>query len=59
MRKLAWHNSFKRAFKKYTRNDINLKKQIFSVLSELSKDPFQPKLRTHKLTGKLKGLWAC
>jgi len=22
------------------------------------KDPFQPSLRTHKLTGRLKGLWA-
>lgn len=59
MRRLAWHNSFRRAFKKHTRKDKNLRQQIFDVLNELSKDPFQPKLRTHKLSGKLKGLWAC
>jgi len=30
-----------------------------NVSSELTRDPFQPNLRTHKLSGKLKGLWAC
>lgn len=59
MRRLAWHNSFRRAFKKYIRKDKNLQQQIFDVVNELSKDPFQPKLRAHKLSGKLKGLWAC
>jgi len=59
MRKLAWHNSFRRAFKKYAGKNFNLQKKIFNVLNELAKDPFQPKLRTHKLSGKLKGLWAC
>jgi addiction module RelE/StbE family toxin len=24
-----------------------------------SENPFDPRLRTHKLTGKLEGLWAC
>lgn len=59
MRKLTWHNSFKRAFKRYTRKDRKLQGQIFDVLNELADDPFQPKLRIHKLSGKLKGLWAC
>ena len=59
MRKLAWHNSFRRAFKKYTRKDKGLQQQILDVLNELSEDPFQSRLRTHKLSGKLKGLWAC
>lgn len=59
MRKLVWHNSFKRALKKYTRHDDETKGIIFNTLEELAKNPFHPGLRTHKLSGKLKGLWAC
>jgi addiction module RelE/StbE family toxin len=32
---------------------------IFSTLEKLSKEPFRPDLKTHKLHGKLAGLWAC
>ena len=33
--------------------------KIFTVLEVLSKEPFEPALKTHKLHGKLSGLWAC
>ena len=46
MRNLAWDNSFRRAFKKYTRHNQKLKDLIFNTLDELAKDPFQPKLKT-------------
>ena len=60
MRKLAWDNSFRRAFKKRTRNNPKLRTQIFRVLEQLAADPFHPSfLRTHKLKGTLEGLWAC
>ncbi len=59
MRKLVWDNSFRRAFKGRTRNDRGLQERIFETLAELVADPFQPKLRTHKLKGRLEGLWAC
>jgi mRNA interferase YafQ len=59
MRKLAWHNSFRQAFKRMTKRDQKLKEQIFRVLNELMNDPFQPVLKTHKLSGQLYGLWAC
>ena len=59
MRKLAWDNSFKRAFKKHTKNNQKLRELIFTTLDELAKDPFQAKVKTHKLSGQLKGLWAC
>ncbi len=36
-----------------------MQEKIFNVLDELSRDPFDPKLKTHKLQGKLNGLWAC
>lgn len=30
-----------------------------SALDRLAEDPFHPTLKTHKLSGQLKGLWAC
>ena len=59
MRRLAWHSSFRRAFKRHTRNNAALQDRIFQVLATLAKDPFDPTLKTHRLSGQLKGLWAC
>ena len=57
--KLTWDSSFKRAFKRRTRNQVELQEKIFRVLEQLARDPFYPALRTHKLSGQLEGLWAC
>ncbi|WP_045215644.1 type II toxin-antitoxin system RelE/ParE family toxin [Desulfonatronovibrio magnus] len=57
--KLAWTQGFKRGFKKATRNNEPLQEKIFSVLDNLCNNPFDAKLKTHKLHGKLMGLWAC
>lgn len=59
MRKLAWHSSFRQAFKRITKRDRRLQEQIIRVLNQLVLDPFQPVLKTHKLSGQLHGLWAC
>jgi len=59
MRKLAWDTSFRRAFKRRTRNNAALQDRIFQVLDRLAEDPFHPALKTHKLSGQLQGLWAC
>ena len=56
---LSWSNGFRRGFKKATRNNPVLQEKIFSVLEELARTPFDPHLKTHKLHGKLSGLWAC
>lgn len=56
---LSWSNGFRRGVKKATRNDPVLQEKIFSVLDKLSIEPFDPELKTHKLHGKLVGLWAC
>ena len=58
MRKLAWDTSFRRAFKRYTRNNPSLRDRIFQVLEQLAKNPFHSKLKTHKLSGQLKGLYS-
>ncbi len=49
MRKLVWDSSFRRALKVRTRNDRDLQERILDTLDELVADPFQPKLKTHKL----------
>jgi len=59
MKKLFWDASFRRAFKRHTRNNPALQNRIFQVLDRLAEDPFYPTLKTHKLSGQLEGLWAC
>jgi mRNA interferase YafQ len=59
MKKLAWDTSFRKAFKRRIRNNPGLQARILEVLDRLAEDPFYPPLRTHKLSGQLKGLWAC
>jgi mRNA interferase YafQ len=59
MMKLAWGSSFRRAFKPYTRNNPDRQNRVLQTLDELAHDPYHPAPRTHKLSGQLKGLWAC
>ena len=59
MRKLAWHSSFRRTFKRKTRKNPPLRERILETLERLAEDVFDPRLKTHKLRGQLEGLWAC
>ena len=59
MRKVIWEEGFKRAVKRQTKNQPLLKVKIIAVIRNLSEDPFVTSLRSHKLKGELKGLWAC
>jgi len=56
---LNWSSSYKRAFKKTIKKDTPLKDKILASMDLLQQDPFQPKLKTHKLKGILEGSWAC
>lgn len=58
MYQFIWENSFLRAYKKVTKNNFNLKEKIYQTLQLLSENPFNLKLRTHKLHGSLKSLMA-
>ena len=58
MIKVSWDQGFKRAYRKKVKNDAELKDRFWEAMEMLAKDPFQPRLRTHKLTGRLEGLWA-
>ena len=56
---LNWSSSYKRAFNKITKKDTHLKDRILCAMNLLQQEPFQPRLKTHKLKGILDGSWAC
>ncbi len=59
MRTLIWSNTFSKAFKKLVRKRPDKREEIEKALRLLLDDPFNAKLETHKLKGKLSGTWAC
>ena len=59
MRKLVWSKTFLRAFKKLAERHPYVQEDIERTLRMLVQDPFDARLRTHKLKGKLDGVWAC
>jgi len=59
MRTLIWGKTFIRALKRTIKKHTTSIKDIEETLRILTNDPFAPQLETHKLKGKLSGLWAC
>ena len=59
MKNLVWSPSFVRAFKRLVKNNPELRPQIEQILQQLTEDPFQSSLRSHKLKGDLSGKWSC
>jgi len=59
MRELVWAPSFVRAFKRATKKNPSLRREVKITLQRLAKDPFDSRLASHKLKGKLAGTWAC
>ncbi|MSU63799.1 MAG: type II toxin-antitoxin system mRNA interferase toxin, RelE/StbE family [Pedosphaera sp.] len=57
--KLVWSAKFTRAAKKLARRKPELLGAIEAALKQLEKEPYDPKLRTHKLSGDFEGCWAC
>ena len=58
MIKLIWDEGFKRSYKKKAKNNEEWKNNFWKSLKLFSDNPFNPSLKTHKLTGKLRGFWA-
>ena len=58
MIKIIWDQGFKRIYQKKVRNNSELKKRFWTTMRLFLKNPLDRRLRTHKLTGKLEGLWA-
>lgn len=52
-------SSFDKNVSKYTKHDAKFKNEIIEILRILSENPYDPKLKTHKLKGTLKGSLSC
>jgi addiction module RelE/StbE family toxin len=59
LRRLAWTPKSQRAFKRLVKRNPQLKQTIRQTLELLVRDPFEPSLRTHKLSGSLEDVWSC
>ncbi|WP_330203303.1 type II toxin-antitoxin system mRNA interferase toxin, RelE/StbE family [Cyanobacterium sp. Dongsha4] len=58
MLEISFDESFKRAYKKQIKGNINLEQKFESKLKLFRDNPFDVRLKTHKLSGKLKDLWS-
>jgi toxin HigB-1 len=56
--RITWDKGFRRIYGKKVKNDTELKQRFWKAMKLFSGNPFHQKLRTHKLSGKLGGLWA-
>ena len=57
--KLVWSPKFTRAAKKLAQRRPELLNAMEAALKQLEKEPYHPKLRTHKLSGDFEGCSAC
>ncbi len=55
---IAFSSSFKRAFKKIVKGRKPLEDAFWVQVGIFSCDPYDKRLRTHKLAGKLHNLWS-
>lgn len=54
----GFSSSFRKSFKTRIEQDEKLQLKFWRRLDKFSEDPFDPVLKTHKLSGELKGLWS-
>ncbi|MFM7363493.1 MAG: type II toxin-antitoxin system YafQ family toxin [Cuspidothrix sp.] len=55
---VSFSSSFKRAFKKPIKGNLDLEVRFWQKLEQFTADPFEPSLKTHKLSGTLKNSWS-
>ncbi len=58
MIEIAFSSSFERAFKRKIAGNIEREKLFRAKLEVFQNNPFEAKLKTHKLSGKLKDYWS-
>lgn len=58
MIELVWDKGFERSYRKRIRINPILRDSFRHAIQAFSENPFDPALRTHRLTGRLAGLWA-
>ena len=55
---LIWDNNFKKSYKKKISSSEILKNHFWNSIEIFVTNPFDKSLKIHKLSGRLKGLWA-
>jgi len=55
---VSFSSAFKRAFKKRIKGNADLEARFWQKLEQFTIAPFDPNLKTHKLSGKLNDLWS-
>lgn len=58
MVEISFSSSFRRAFKKRIKGNLDLEAKFWQKVEQFTIDPFEQSLKTHKLSGKLKELWS-
>jgi addiction module RelE/StbE family toxin len=56
--KISFSSSFKKAYKKRIKGNSYLENKFKECLTLFIKNPYDGRLKTHKLSGKLKNLWS-
>ncbi|MCX6090005.1 MAG: plasmid stabilization protein [Candidatus Atribacteria bacterium] len=57
MRRLIWSQNFTKSVKRTINKHLLTEEEIEEALNILIQNPFDSRLRTHKLKGELKGTW--
>jgi len=55
---VAFSSSFQRAFRKRIERSPAMEERFWTRVEWFADDPFDPRLRTHKLSGELSDLWS-
>jgi len=58
MIEIIWDDGFKKIYKRWSKKHPELVDVLEKRLQLFVKEPFHPLLKTHSLSGTLKGLWA-
>jgi len=58
MVELIWEVRFKKIYKKWSKQHPELRTQFAKKIVQFEEDPLHPSLKTHTLSGVLKGLWS-
>jgi mRNA-degrading endonuclease YafQ of YafQ-DinJ toxin-antitoxin module len=58
MVEVSFSSSFKRVFKKRIKGNTELETRFWQKLEQFTVNPFEPGLKMHRLSGKLKEFWS-
>ncbi len=58
MIEIAFSSSFKRTFKQRIAGNVGRENTFRTKIESFSNNPFEPSLKTHKLSGRLKDYWS-